>query len=419
MAIRRCPYCKAIIDESLEYCSNCGTQLLFPEDEAIEEDIPGERIVDVDEEEETEEEPEPPKKNKPKEEHSETSEELEANSEEEKREDEDAAEEFEELVEPQEEKPKEEEEEEEEEEKKLEPEPVPETGKIPTDELSIEKAIERELGRPPLVTPPTSPDFFEKAEELMPRSTPGAKEEFEGFVEEGIKPPLKPKRSKKEAQAQKKLIFDTEELEKAVDTAEKEREEIERFLDSIKRDREHKAVQEEETHPSQPHPEDEEEIPPWAEKIRETPPEEVSSFRDETREELFDEDGDFEIDTGKLLEEEAAAQDSGVGLPEDIGQQDIAFDREVEREQRGLKKKPPSRFTNWLKSKAFDAFFIGAFWLVALWIASRVMDVSLFRLIAASTPAVLIFYGILLISYLFLFHLFLGETLGDHLFFQD
>jgi len=36
MAIQRCPYCKAMIDEDLEYCSNCGTRLLFPEDEFIE-----------------------------------------------------------------------------------------------------------------------------------------------------------------------------------------------------------------------------------------------------------------------------------------------------------------------------------------------------------------------------------------------
>ena len=48
MAIRRCPYCKAIIDESQKYCNNCGTQLLFPEDESLEEDIKGEKIVDED-----------------------------------------------------------------------------------------------------------------------------------------------------------------------------------------------------------------------------------------------------------------------------------------------------------------------------------------------------------------------------------
>ena len=48
VAIRRCPYCKAIIDESQKYCNNCGTQLLFPEDESNEEPIKGEKILDED-----------------------------------------------------------------------------------------------------------------------------------------------------------------------------------------------------------------------------------------------------------------------------------------------------------------------------------------------------------------------------------
>ncbi|MCX6559349.1 MAG: zinc ribbon domain-containing protein [Candidatus Aminicenantes bacterium] len=48
MAIRRCPYCKAIIDESQKYCNNCGTQLLFPTDDQDEEPIKGEKIVDED-----------------------------------------------------------------------------------------------------------------------------------------------------------------------------------------------------------------------------------------------------------------------------------------------------------------------------------------------------------------------------------
>jgi len=67
MAIRRCPYCKAIIDGVAEYCSNCGTQLLFPEDEFKEEEIPGDKIVEEEEKEEetfeaeeTEEEKEEP-----------------------------------------------------------------------------------------------------------------------------------------------------------------------------------------------------------------------------------------------------------------------------------------------------------------------------------------------------------------------
>jgi hypothetical protein len=48
VAIRRCPYCKAIIDESQKYCNNCGTQLLFPEDDSNEEPIKGEKILDDD-----------------------------------------------------------------------------------------------------------------------------------------------------------------------------------------------------------------------------------------------------------------------------------------------------------------------------------------------------------------------------------
>jgi hypothetical protein len=51
MAITRCPYCHAIIDENDKYCNNCGTQLLFPEDEEIEEEIPGEKILDAEVEE--------------------------------------------------------------------------------------------------------------------------------------------------------------------------------------------------------------------------------------------------------------------------------------------------------------------------------------------------------------------------------
>lgn len=51
MAITRCPYCHSLVDETSKYCQNCGTQLLFPEDEEIEEDIPGEKIIEVEEEE--------------------------------------------------------------------------------------------------------------------------------------------------------------------------------------------------------------------------------------------------------------------------------------------------------------------------------------------------------------------------------
>ncbi len=50
MTIKRCPYCRSIINETDRYCNSCGTQLLFPEDENIEEPIPGDRIVEAEEE---------------------------------------------------------------------------------------------------------------------------------------------------------------------------------------------------------------------------------------------------------------------------------------------------------------------------------------------------------------------------------
>lgn len=64
MAITRCPYCHAIIDENAKYCNNCGTQLLFTEDEKVEEEIPGEKIIDAETEEKdyTVEEPEDEKR---------------------------------------------------------------------------------------------------------------------------------------------------------------------------------------------------------------------------------------------------------------------------------------------------------------------------------------------------------------------
>ncbi|MGC8746519.1 MAG: zinc ribbon domain-containing protein [Candidatus Saccharicenans sp.] len=48
MGIKRCPYCRALISDEDQYCKNCGTQLLFPEDEDLEEEIPGDKIIEDD-----------------------------------------------------------------------------------------------------------------------------------------------------------------------------------------------------------------------------------------------------------------------------------------------------------------------------------------------------------------------------------
>lgn len=57
MGIKRCPYCRALISDRDQYCKNCGTQLLFPEDEEIEEEIPGDKIIEDDRQKEESEFP--------------------------------------------------------------------------------------------------------------------------------------------------------------------------------------------------------------------------------------------------------------------------------------------------------------------------------------------------------------------------
>jgi hypothetical protein len=56
---------------------------------------------------------------------------------------------------------------------------------------------------------------------------------------------------------------------------------------------------------------------------------------------------------------------------------------------------------------------------VAMWIASQVIGISVFRVLSGSTPVALIFLGVLLFIYFFFFLYFLGETLGNYLFSSD
>jgi hypothetical protein len=77
---------------------------------------------------------------------------------------------------------------------------------------------------------------------------------------------------------------------------------------------------------------------------------------------------------------------------------------------------PPFSFSVFFKSKAFDALFVGVFWLVAIWLAAHSMDLTLFEILGGMSGSMVLFYVVLLILYVFLFKFFLGETLGDRLF---
>lgn len=337
MAIRRCPYCKAIIDEGSEYCSNCGTQLLFPEDEYIEEEIPGEEIIDEDiKEEETE----------------------------------------------------------------------------PTEEMESSEGVTSSGRR--------KRKKKEKAEEEI------TEEEIAGDIEELSG--LEERAGQEEEQIPEEPKFRTEDLEKIVDSEEKEKAEIEKFLRSLKEDREEWGG---EIPPT-------DEFPPWAEKIKEEekkadlveqnesyPAEDELLVEEGEPEEMIHEDIPEEevpqedIRVEEPSEEEVSMPDTGMGLPEGLEQESLPFEAKPAEVYEEEEKKPPSRLSMWLKSRAFDVLFIAAIWIVTLHIASRMMSTNLFRLISVSALPVFALYLVLLAVYLFLFFFFLGQTLGDHLFSQE
>jgi hypothetical protein len=387
MAIRRCPYCKAIIDEGSEYCSNCGTQLLFPEDEHIHEEIPGEKII----EEEISEE-ENPKKRK-------------SSSRRRKKEE---------------------------------------------DQQEIETSEEEEE------TEPVEEEEVEGEVEFEPKEERAEEERDEYFVEK------------------QEPAFNTEDLEKVIDPEEKEKAEIEKFLKSLKEDRDEwngeipptdelppwaekikdeqpdkmpafnaggegesqtndepleefsvEEEQNEEVLPLEEAPVAEEEVKLEEVEVLEpvgvTPEDEVPEVEipeedvveeEITSEEVTEEDAFEEI----VPVEEATLPDTSMGLPEGVEQESLPFDEKASAELEEKEKSPPSRLSIWLKSRAFDVLFIAALWIVTLHIASRMLSTNLFRLISDSVLPVIAFYLALLAVYLFLFFLFLGQTLGDHLF---
>jgi len=473
MAIRRCPYCKAIIDEGLEYCSNCGTQLIFPEDEFVDEEIPGEKIVDVNEEKS---EPEEEELSKNSEDLASALEDVEPEKTEELREelekDEVKAEndglsekndldaESSEMAEGEdldveatdmgnEEKlaPDEESDEipdteetfvetgelEEEPEKEIESQESEERiAELEDVDKEILSEKEAELKKPEATKKEEPQKDDEFADEQMPDdleepvdvTTPDSEEisqvedVFAGVEEETG-----------EISAENESIdFKTEDLEKIVDPAEKEKEEIEQFLNSLKEEREKTKKYYEETG----------ELPPWAQSMKEgaisslASDEEMGVDEDTIPSERAKLPKEEEFKEGeKLIEEEAPAAaeasapaDTGMGLPEGIDQQGLPFSRGFREEDTEEESRPHFRQKNmnlpsWIKSRVFDVVMITVLWLVTLWLASVVTKVTIFRLIAASPIPILGFLAILLTVYFFLFFFFLGETLGDQLFSQE
>ncbi|HYA48965.1 MAG TPA: zinc ribbon domain-containing protein [Burkholderiales bacterium] len=447
MAIIRCPYCHAIIDENDKYCNNCGTQLLFPEDEEVEEEIPGEKIIDVEAEEEKDYSVEEP--------------------------DEAAA------------GPAEGDEEEATEEER--------TGELitgPVEEGGEETGglVEKEPGS---AATREGEDVEEQPEEVIlvdeiaAKEAAAAKEETKAYpaattesaaaeaappVEAPAEPPVLEEKAPAATLPPVPPTFDTRELEGLGKTVELGKDHVERMIsDMAERQKEEAGEEAVEAEPEKKTGT----LPPWASKMKGAaamaPPGRAADTGSRFAEHGLTEGAAGAPPAGAEEPEQEIfprrkPSDSGIGLPERVAQAQLPFEKPAAAEKEEEEEEPeeelifgpavpagpgpaaedvlrPGRdevpgpaaaereaefeeeaprpafqFSVFLKAKAFDVLFVGIFWLVALWVAARSMDATLFEVLSVTSGPVLLLYAVYVGLYFFLFKFFLGETLGDRLF---
>ena len=391
MAIRRCPYCKAIIDESQKYCNNCGTQLLFPEDEWNEEPVKGEKILDEDFKDESED--------------------KESGTKEPEREDIDLAEvlenggHFPDGV----------------------PAAIPAAG-------NDEKSVPKTPPPPGAGASRRSGRSRKKAESSPPKLN--TKEEIARLIaaleEKEQKPvPAEPPASREPEDAGKKARADFAPAEEPQPepAAAPERPYASPAWEEI----------------LEKHPPGEPSAEPGTRAFeagsfpeveeRHVPQGPPSTAAGDTM--------DFEDEVFRRTPPPQAAE-TRMGIPETVGTHEperlsrpaAAPDRSFEREIRfdetlepiaaddaavrgGAEEEPvPLRRLSFFRKIAallFDLVFLGAIWLASMWLASRLMDVPLFDLIAIAKISAGLYFLSLLSGYFFLFLFFLGETLGDRM----
>ncbi|MFO7867249.1 MAG: zinc ribbon domain-containing protein [Candidatus Aminicenantes bacterium] len=385
MAIKKCPYCKAFIEEDSEFCSNCGTKLIFPEDEDIEEEIPGERVVEEEEEEvhkssRHDQQAAPP----------EDMDDPDLKEEESPESEESAAALKEDL--PEEPEPAEPEEE--------EPEPGGDVSSTPP---SSDTPFETTSFESP---PPSEEDDKDEGDSRAAPPSSGSvdwlfpEEDMEG-EEEDLK---------------------TRDLEDMVDPADKEKEEIEQFLDSLKKERrkikkDTKAA--------------EEDLPPWAEKMRDAD-KEPDDQEQETKVKTTEEAVRLEPEEEREIPEEEEEEDTGAFEEFDRETSEIDIDdtpaltghdqgmlfgtEQEESRSKGFGMLSFLKPSRWLKSRLFDVVLIAGLWLVSLGIAAYLTGNPVFSLIAKALLPAAGFFVILTVIYFSLFLVFLRETLGDFIF---
>ncbi len=437
MAIKRCPYCRAIIDERDQYCNNCGTQLLFPEDEIMGEDIPGEKVLDADENPEADQaaddlnlegpehlpvtqpssafvfpetlaDDQPAAKKrlrKPKKAEDEIS--LDAPLEPDDKEAKPSAEMlFEEVfsVKPPEDKPA----------------PKPVTGlEINLDRPEEEASVVPETREDALSA---STDEIEEIARLM--SSLGKKEETPPAIP-GEKPQAPPPPDLDAASLFEK---DFGALRKDAGSPPVKDRTVERPGDVLRT----------------------EELPPWAGDIPREPPaiEPLDTFDiPEAKEEKatapqppadltdilskFEDEPSAPVDVPALEAEEdipgqeAVSSEAWAEIPgrddahrgylaDRLGREPQGRDRQVgEAAQSSAEHRTEGRSK--LKAKVYDVLIVALCWAVAVWLATRILSVSLYAIFESALVPLMLFLLTLGVAYFFLFLYFLGETLGDRL----
>jgi hypothetical protein len=480
MAITRCPYCHAIIDENDKYCNNCGTQLLFPEDDEVDEEIPGEKIVDaeVEEKDYTVEEPEDEKRPAAA---KDLDEDIDEELEEELKEE--AAETaLDELVA---EEAVEEDAENVTEEVILvdEIEAADAAGKAPTGEIEAradEEGVTKEenTGALPGEAEGKAAER-ETVESVEPAAAPAAAGAEDIAIEYITEPPAETDdlaAATAGESAFRPVTFDTKDFDEIGKTVELGKDKIDKYIEGLV-DQTAAAAAEPAGPPAEtparpapppeaPAPESFREptgsLPPWASTMKGAPvfPPATTGF-------ALDKARAAEPSTPSEGEEveifpRRKASDSSIGLPERVSQAPLPFGREETQEEIGAEEEaegeireaaappvepapparlpilpvrepgrrdaeaaaefeeaephPPFSFSVFFKSKVFDVLFVGIFWLAALWLAANATDQTFFEILGSVSGPMLLLYAAFVFLYFFLFKFFLGETLGDRLF---
>ncbi len=404
MAIRRCPYCKAIIDESQKYCNNCGTQLLFPEDEFVEEDIPGEKIVDMEFEDKDELEP---------------SSDFQEEDIERKEID------LEEVIEGGGTLPGDEEEERTEGEGQPVTYEVEEAPEKPAQELFRE--LEEESAKDEAVLSSTGEELPLPTIEIDEAAGKAAEEPKELVPEPTVGELEKLLASEKPEEARSQLD-EQEEIARIIAALERKQKE-EESLRAVEKVIEPSAAEAVKGTAF----ETQEELPVWAESAKTASVEE----RDEEKQERAGETSYAPGDTYEFKEEvlsraeEYTSPHTGVGLPESVtkampftptAETGREEEEAAETAEAGVEEfkaeetpRPQLGLIAKLRALVFDLGFILVIWAISLVLASRIMSVSIPKLASASAFSLVLFYLVLVVAYFFLFLFFLGETLGDRL----